>query len=87
MIEVDLFGFEVDRSRRRPGRPRHMPTPELRAHVRQLHLEGLSHLAIAAAIGVTDPTLRIHYFAELDSSSQTWRRRAARDENLKGAVT
>lgn len=72
--QTDLFGHPLEIPRRPPGRPRHAPTSELRAEVQRLHALGQSHLEIAAAIGVTDPTLRLHYHKELNSRSQTWRR-------------
>lgn len=74
----DLFGKPVQPGRGRSGRPRHVPTPETRSRVAELRGEGLSHLAIARAIGISDPTLRLNYAVELGSGSTVWRRRAAR---------
>ncbi len=71
---VDLFGHPVDAQRRLPGRPRHVPTPELRSEVQRLHDLGQSQSEIAAAVGVTEPTLRLHYHTELRSRSRAWRR-------------
>jgi len=70
----DLFGLPVDPNHGAKGRPRHIPTPELRQRVAQMHTAGQSQPKIAAAIGVTVPTLVLHYNAELRSSSQAWRR-------------
>lgn len=77
--ERDLFGELVRPGFGRPGRPRHMPTPATRARVIELRGQGLSHLAIAAAIGVSHPTMLLNYADDLGSNSQTGRRRAARD--------
>lgn len=77
---VDLFGLPVDPGHGQRGRPRHVPTPDLRARVLDLRGDGRSHDDIAAQIGVTGPTLRMHYFEELGSSSQVWRRRAITSE-------
>lgn len=78
--QADLFGFSPVAMRRGPGRPRHKPTPELRAKVRQLRAEGASHPMICAAIGITGPTLVLHYHKELGSRSQAWRRWAGTSE-------
>ncbi len=74
---LDLFGEPVQPGRGRPGRPRHLPTPATRARVAELRAEGLSILAIAEEIGVSQPTLQLNYPTELGSGSTTWRRRAA----------
>jgi len=79
MFEFDMFGHPIDPRRGLHGRPRHLPTIELRQRVSQLHAQGLSHLDIAAEIGISAPTLRLNYPAELESRSQTWRRRAEAD--------
>lgn len=79
---LDLFGEPVP-APRGLGRPRHVPTAELRGRVRQLRAEGLNLLEIAVAIGITHPTLLLNYPAELGSSSQAWRRRAERDGKEK----
>lgn len=76
---VDLFGEPVDPRRGQVGRPRHMPSDPRRAKVAELHAAGFSHLEIAAALGITAPTLRLNYPAELNSRSQTWRRQLERD--------
>lgn len=73
-FDRDIFGHPVDPRRGLAGRPRHFATPELRAQVRALHEHGLSQPKIAAAIGITVPTLVLHYPRELNSSSQAWRR-------------
>lgn len=81
IVCLDLFGEPVRPGFGQRGRPRHMPTPATRARVIELRSEGLSHLSIAAALGITHPTLVLNYPAELGSASQAWRRRADRDQN------
>ena len=79
--ERDLFGgllpVPARPSAKPRGRPRHAPTQDLRDQVRTLKAAGLNHLEIAAAIGITAPTLRLNYPAELNSNSLAWRRRLA----------
>lgn len=75
----DLFG-EPMRPPRGKGRPRHEPTEQLRAKVRGLRLAGRTQPEIAAAIGLTVPTLALNYASELESTSQTGRRRAVLDQ-------
>ena len=80
---LDLFGEPIDPRRGWQGRPRHRPTEATRATVAELHGEGLDQLAIAKALGITAPTLRLNYPTELGSTSQVWRRRAERDRKEK----
>ncbi len=75
----DLLGDPIDPGHGRGGRPRHLATDARRELVRLMAAEGLSQPAIAAALGITDVTLRMHYAAELGSASITGRRRAAKD--------
>ena len=82
---TDLFGFPLYPGHGRRGRPRHVPTPELRARVRNMRADGINQSAIAAAVGISIPTLHMHYFDELESSSQVWRRRAETDGALSMA--
>lgn len=70
MTAVDLFGEPIDPRRGLRGRPRHMPTPQLRALVARLHAMGFNQLTIAKTIGITAPTLRLNYAAELNSTSR-----------------
>ncbi len=51
---------------KRRGRPEHEPTEETRLKVRVLKAGAMSQLAIAEAIGISEPTLRKHYSSELD---------------------
>lgn len=75
----DLFGNPTSPTYGTKGRPRFMPTAADRRLVRKLRRQGLSHLAIAAELGITGPTLRINFRAELKSKSQTGARRARSD--------
>ena len=70
---ADLFGRPFEPALKRRGRPRHVPTAELRQRVAELHAEGLGQVKIAHAIGITGPTLARHYRIELNSKSQAWR--------------
>lgn len=81
-VSLDLFGQPRSEPRGR-GRPRHVPTPELREKVRKLRARGKNLLEVAAAIGITHPTLLLNYPNECASTSQAWRRRELRDRELK----
>ena len=76
-MPVDLFGQPVEPRSSQPGRPRHLPTPANRALVAEMHQGGATQAAIAEALRITMPTLRLNYPVELESSSTVWRRRAA----------
>lgn len=76
----DLFGWPFEPALKRPGRPRHVPTAELRQRVAELHAEGLGQVKIAHAIGITGPTLARHYRLELHSKSQAWRNLKVRSD-------
>lgn len=53
---------------RKRGRPPHRPTPELQARVTKLTAEGSAAGVIAGLIGISEPTLRLHYEAELSQN-------------------
>ncbi|MDZ4307175.1 hypothetical protein [Allopontixanthobacter sp.] len=74
-LQLDLLGHPIQPRLGKSGRPRHLPTVESRALVAQLHGEGMAQPAIAAALRITGPTLRLNYPAELQSKSEVWRRR------------
>lgn len=57
----------MDAPPRRRGRPRHEPSDETRALVTKMVGEGASVDAIAAAVDVSEPTLRLYYAAELSA--------------------
>ena len=63
--EFDLFGDPVRRSDGKRGRPAHVATQENRNKVIVLLAVGWSNERIAAALHVSQPTLRRHYFSEL----------------------
>lgn len=67
---VDLFGHLVNQGRRNRGRPPHEPTPELRRKVLSMRAAGASYPKICAAIGISEPTLVLHYGVELGSRSR-----------------
>ena len=77
-FHCDLFGDPLPAKRGR-GRPKHEPTAETRRKVRQLREQRATQSTIAAALGLTVPTLVVHYPAELGSSSQAWRTRLELD--------
>jgi AraC-like DNA-binding protein len=61
----DLLGDPVDPNHGRRGRPRHVATEENRRRVMVLLAFDWSEEKIAGALGITDKTLRRHYFREL----------------------
>jgi hypothetical protein len=61
----DLFGDPVPANWGERGRPEHIPTQKNRNRVSMLVALGWSVARIAAALFVTQPTLRKHYFSEL----------------------
>jgi len=61
----DLFGDAVPANWGQRGRPEHIPTQQNRNRVSMLVALGWSNKRIAAALFVTLPTLRKHYFSEL----------------------
>lgn len=48
------------------GRPAHQPTEADRRQVEMMAGFGLTEVEIASVIGITAPTLRVHYRVELD---------------------
>ncbi|SDC07160.1 hypothetical protein SAMN05216337_1001182 [Bradyrhizobium brasilense] len=66
MSEIfDLFGDPVPANWGQRGRPEHIATQQNRNRVSMLVALGWSNARIAAAMFVTLPTLRKHYFSEL----------------------
>jgi hypothetical protein len=63
---LDMFGMPI-LARRGPGRPRHEPSAELRQRVAGLRADGAPLIDIAAAIGISVPTLVLHYRSETGS--------------------
>ena len=64
-VDFDLWGDPVPQRPEKRGRPTHVPTPEKRLRVSVLRALNQSHEEIAAAMGVSEPTLRKHYLPEL----------------------
>jgi hypothetical protein len=62
----DLFGDPVSANHGKRGRPEHVPTKENRNRVNMLLACGWSNERIAGSLRITEPTLRKHYFSELD---------------------
>lgn len=66
MAEIfDLFGDPVPANWGERGRPEHLATQQNRNRVSLLVAMGWSIGRIAAALYITQPTLRKHYFSEL----------------------
>ncbi|MBN9600847.1 MAG: hypothetical protein J0G28_14400 [Afipia sp.] len=66
MAEIfDLFGDPVPANWGQKGRPEHVPTQQNRNRVSLLVALGWGNARIAAALYITQPTLRKHYFSEL----------------------
>lgn len=61
----DLFGDPVPANWGERGRPEHIASQQNRNKVSMLVAFGWSNARIAAAMFVTQPTLRKHYFSEL----------------------
>jgi hypothetical protein len=61
----DLFGDPVPANHGGRGRPQHLPTQKNRNKVNMLQAFGWSNARITAALRVTQPTWRRHYFSEL----------------------
>jgi hypothetical protein len=75
---VDLFGDPVPAGRGLRGRPVHIPTAENSNKIKILLATGWTNERIANAIGVTQPTLRKHYFSVLKSRDRSRDQVAAR---------
>jgi len=63
--DFDLLGDPVPEGLGRRGRPPHLPTEENRRKVILLMALDKNEEQIAAALSITPPTLRKHYFREL----------------------
>jgi DNA-binding transcriptional ArsR family regulator len=59
---LGLFGWPMPEPRAKAGRPEHVATDENRNKVMWLLVQGRTNKEIAAGIGVSQPTLRLHYF-------------------------
>lgn len=65
--DFDLLGDPIPEGHGRRGRPPHIPTDENRRKVMVLMAFDKNEEQIAAALSITPPTLRKHYFRELRS--------------------
>lgn len=61
----DLWGAPCGPSRDPRGRKTRRPAAEIAEKVRELTARGATVVDVAAAIGMTSPTLRVHYFRAL----------------------
>lgn len=63
---LDLFGQPVPRTRDKAGRPEHVWTVENSNKINLIFATGGAPKDAAAVLGITMPTLRKHYFSELE---------------------
>lgn len=63
--DFDMLGDPIPEGFGKRGRPAHIPTDENRRKVVVLMAFDKNEEQIAAALGITPPTLRKHYFREL----------------------
>lgn len=63
--EVDLFGCPVLVREAKRGRPEHVRTPENAKRVSMLFAMRREVAEVALAMGISQPTLRKHYFSEV----------------------
>ncbi|TWD58105.1 hypothetical protein FB480_101860 [Agrobacterium vitis] len=66
----NLFGWADDAPMKGKGRPPHNPTKESRNKIILLLAMGRSNSEMAAALNITEPTLRKYYFSELKSRDE-----------------
>ncbi len=78
---LDLLGDPVPANWGQRGRPEHVASQQNRNRVSMLVAMGWSNARIAAAMYITQPTLRKHYFSELKF------RDVARDRLVAGMLT
>jgi transposase-like protein len=69
-LDFDLLGDPIPEGFGKRGRPVHTPTEEKRKLVMQLLAFDWSLEQIAAALSITPPTLRKHYFRELKARAE-----------------
>lgn len=63
--DFDLFGMPVECLRPVRGRPQHVPCEKTENKIKVLLAFGWTNARIAAAVGLSEPTLRKHYFRVL----------------------
>ena len=59
----------LPKQRRPNGRPPHQPTADQRERVAVLAAGGMSQVELSAAIGISEPTLRLHYAEQLTAGA------------------
>lgn len=64
---LSLFGWSIPEARDVAGRPEHEPSDENRMKIMLLLSLGETNKDIAAALGISQPTLRRHYFQLLST--------------------
>jgi len=77
-VDFDLLGDPIPEGFGRRGRPAHVPSDEKRRLVIQLLAFEWSPERISAALSITPPTLRKHYFRELQFKAEARARVEAR---------
>jgi hypothetical protein len=91
--DLDLLGDPIPDGLGKRGRPPHLPTVENRRKVMVLAAFDRNEEQIAAALGITPPTLKKHYFRELRSRLEARQRLEGKlfakllDEADKGNVS
>ena len=65
-VILDLFGMPVRERRQGRGRPEHVWSQENSNKINLLFAMGYDVKDAAAALGITQPTLRKHYFSEVE---------------------
>ena len=71
---VDLFGDPWGEARGRGGRKRHRRLPQVAEKIGVMRATGATVEDVAAALGLSEPTLRKYYFRELSEGAQIARR-------------
>lgn len=71
---VDLFGDPWGEPRGRGGRKRHRRLPQVAEKIGVMRATGAKVEDVAAALGLSEPTLRKYYFRELSGGAQIARR-------------
>lgn len=66
----DLLGDPIPEGFGKRGRPPHVPDVKKRSKVMLLLAIGRTDAQIAAALGISEPTLKKHYFRELKSKEE-----------------
>lgn len=69
-LNFDLLGFAITDPPETRGRPEHVPSPENMSLVRLLLGLGWTRARVAAALRITQPTLRKHYFSVLSQDKE-----------------